>query len=150
MSPALPPAKTSSDLERRLVFLAIIIIAVVGSVAVLNQRRTPTHVSSSRSKIVTAVPNSFSDVVGTVTAVSPNRISISSAYLDNSGHRRDRTYQLNLSDATAVGWLHESTGQIEVRSLDVNIGDTVQAASDHDISDVSNFQPTKVYKLITS
>ncbi len=128
-------------------------IAVIGASAFLvwpkTSRRIATPASNSpRGFVVT--PQSFTDLVGTVTAITDHQLTVNVPIVSTTGEHIEKMYRVKVTDSTE---LHSMTvadaGPVlaKISLTDIAVHDRVQVFGSVDLFPLSTFEAKKLYKL---
>ena len=123
--------------------LGVILIAGIADYIQQHQRRA----AIVQRAASTATPLSYSDFIGTVTAMNGQVITIDMVVADERGQTHHRSHRVTVNDQTRVASLDGQTlGNLAYK--DIQLADRVQAVAATNLSGVDHFTATKLFKFI--
>lgn len=137
---------------RRLVWLALVIVAALGLTAWLvtkfSPRRTIPQPTNTGSLIT---PVNYSDFYGQITAVTRATIVVSMTKSDAHGQLSTTSYTATINAATQLVGQRQTKQGLTTEPLaltDFHIGDPVQVFAGKNIATTTTFLATRILKLL--
>lgn len=142
---------THQQFLNRVAVLALLVSVILLLVILSIGRRRPTPTQTqTRSPIVVETPQSFTDFIGPVSAVTPAGLEIQMTIV-GAGAATIKTYRVAVDDRTAVQsaqYLPTGPSYKPLAVKDIKVGDRIQVFGSNNLAALTEFTATKILKIL--